>query len=66
VKSVLKYLCGIRFAHIMEGLEWQHSDNPLIQATISSLKKRYPTSSVLQKVPLSLSLILQLCKGMKG
>lgn len=66
VKSVLKYLCGIRFAHIMEGLEWRHSDNPLIQTTISSLKKRYPTSSVLQKVPLSLSLILQLCKGMKG
>jgi len=47
-------------------LEWKHSDNPLIQTTISSLKKIYPTSSVLQKVPLSLSLILQLCRGMKG
>ena len=66
VKSVMKYVCGIRLTHIMEGLEWRHSENPLIHATISSLKKRYPTSSVLQKVPLSLSLILQLCKGMSG
>ena len=66
VKSVVKYLCGIRFAHIMEGLEWRLSDNPLIQTTISSLMKRYPSSRALQKVPLSLSLILQLCRGMKG
>ena len=66
VKSVVKYLCGIRFAHIMEGLEWRLSDNPLIQTTISSLMKRYPSSRALQKVPLSLSLILQLCSGMKG
>ena len=54
VKSVVKYLCGIRFAHIMEGLEWRLSDNPLIQTTISSLMKRYPSSRALQKVPLSL------------
>ena len=66
VKSVLKYVCGIRFAHIMAGLQWTLSDNPLIQATITSLKKSYPTSSVLQKVPLSLDLIATLCKGMNG
>ena len=66
VKSVLKYVCGIRFAHIMAGLKWDLSDNPLIQATITSLKKSYPTSSILQKVPLSLDLILSLCKGMNG
>ena len=66
VKSVLKYVCGIRFAHIMAGLQWNLSDNPLIQATITSLKKSYPTSSILQKVPLSLDLILSLCKGMNG
>ena len=63
---VLKYVCGIRFAHIMAGLQWNLSDNPLIQATITSLKKSYPTSSILQKVPLSLELILSLCKGMNG
>jgi hypothetical protein len=38
VKSVLKYVCGIRFAHIMAGLQWSLSDNPLTQATITSLK----------------------------
>ena len=66
VKSVVKYVCGIRFAHIMEGLEWRLSDNPLIQSTIASLKKRYPVSSAMQKVPLSLSLLLKLCQGMRG
>jgi hypothetical protein len=66
VKSVMKYLCGIRFAHIMQGLEWKLSDNPLIQATITSLKKCHPTSSIMQKVPLSLDLLLTLCKSMRG
>jgi hypothetical protein len=66
VKSVMKYMCGIRFAHIMQGLEWKLSDNPLIQATITSLKKHHPSTSVMQKVPLSLDLILKLCKGMQG
>ena len=60
VKSVLKYVSGIRFAHIMQGLEWKLSEHPLIQATIASLKKSNPTSSILQKVPLSLELILKL------
>jgi hypothetical protein len=50
----------------MQGMEWNLSDNPLIQSTIKSLKKCYPTSSVMQKVPLSLELLLKLCHGMKG
>ena len=66
VKSVVKYVCGIRFAHIMEGLAWNLSDNPLLQTTIASLKKSYPVSSTMQKVPLSLSLLLQFCQGMRG
>ena len=66
VKSVLKYVCGIRFAHIMQGLEWKLSEHPLIQATIASLKKSNPTSSIMQKVPLSLELILKLCRGIQG
>ena len=66
VKSVVKYVCGIRFAHIMEGLEWKLSDNPLLQTTIAGLKKLYPVSSVMQKVPLSLSLLLNFCQGMHG
>ena len=66
VKSVMKYVSGIRFAHIMEGIEWRLSEHPLIQTTISSLRKNYPTSSIMQKVPLSLSLILELCSGMHG
>jgi len=66
VKSVVKYTCGIRLAHIMEGLPWTLSDHPLIQQTLSSLKKAYPVSNVMQKVPLSLDLLLQLCHGMRG
>ena len=57
VKSVIKYVCGIRFAHILEGLEWSLSSDPLVTLTISSLKKKYPTSDVLQKIPLSLTLL---------
>ena len=66
VKSVIKYVCGIRFAHILEGLEWNLSSDPLVTLTISSLKKKYPTSDILQKIPLSLSMLLQLCSHLKG
>ena len=57
VKSVEKYVCGIRFAHIMEGHDWKLSDHPLIQKTLAGLKKQYPSSNTLQKVPLSLPLV---------
>jgi hypothetical protein len=66
VKSVIKYVCGIRFAHILEGLEWSLSSDPLVTLTISSLKKKYPTSDILQKVPLSLSILLQMCHHLAG
>ena len=66
VKSVIKYVCGIRFAHILEGLEWNLSSDPLVTLTISSLKKKYPTSDILQKVPLSLSMLLQMCHHLAG
>ena len=66
VKSVIKYTCGIRYAHVLEGFEWKLNDHPLVKTTIKSLKKKYPTSSVLQKVPLSLSLLLRMCQGMDG
>lgn len=66
VKSVVKYVCGIRFAHIMEGHDWKLSDHPLIQKTLAGLKKQYPSSNTLQKVPLSLPLLLNLCRGMSG
>jgi len=66
VKSVVKYICGIRFAHIMEGLEWNLTAHPLVKIAITSLKKKYPTSNVLQKIPLSLSMLLQMCQCMPG
>ena len=66
VKSVIKYICGIRFAHILEGLEWNLSSDPLVTLTISSLKKKYPTSNVLQKIPLSLTILLQMCHHLVG
>jgi hypothetical protein len=50
----------------MAGLDWKLSDNALVQATITSLKKSHPTSNILQKVPLSLELILKLCESMVG
>jgi hypothetical protein len=66
VRSVIKYMCGIRFAHILEGFPWTLTDNPLVQTAIKSLKKRYPTSNILQKVPLSLPMLIQMCKCMSG
>ena len=64
VRSVIKYASGVRSAHILAGLPWTLSDNPIVQATISALKKQYPASNVLQKVPLSLSMLLQMCEAM--
>ena len=66
VKSVIKYVCDIRFAHILQGLDWTLSTNPLVNLTISSLKKKYPTSNILQKIPLSLSMLLLMCQHLKG
>jgi hypothetical protein len=66
VKSVVKYMCGVRFAHIMEGHDWKLSNHPLVQKTLSGLKKQYPSSNTLQKVPLSLPLLLSLCRSMSG
>jgi hypothetical protein len=48
------------------GFEWTLSGNPLVQLTIKSLKKKYPTSNILQKVPLSLTMLLQMCESMDG
>ena len=66
VKSVIKYVCGIRFAHILEGHEWVLSTHPLVKMTITSLRKKYPTSSILQKIPLSLSMLMAMCQRMHG
>jgi hypothetical protein len=66
VKSVIKYICGIRFAHIMGGVEWTLTAHPLVKIAITSLKKKYPSSNILQKIPLSLSMLLQMCQCMHG
>ena len=66
VKSVIKYTCGIRFAHILEGYEWSLSTHPLVQQAVRALKMRYPTSSIMQKVPLSLRMLIQMCECMHG
>jgi hypothetical protein len=65
-KSLQKYVCGIRFVHLTNGLEWTLSKNPMVLATLRGLAKKYPSSSVLQKVPLTFNLISDLCKGIKG
>lgn len=65
-RTVEKYVCGIRFAHIMEGLEWTLSTNPLVKSTMTALRKRNPVSSALQKVPLSLPLLMQMCSVMNS
>jgi hypothetical protein len=64
VRSVIKYMCGIRFAHILEGYEWTLTNHALVQTAIKSLKKRYPTSNIMQKVPLSLDMLMKMCKCM--
>ena len=66
VKSVVKYICGIRYVHTLEGFEWSLSNHPLIQRAIKSLKMRYPTTSVMQKIPLSLHMLIQMCQSMHG
>ena len=66
VKSVVKYVCGIRYVHTLEGFEWSLSNHPFIQRAITSLKMRYPTTSIMQKIPLSLHMLIQMCQGMRG
>ena len=66
VKSVVKYTCGVRLAHILEGFEWTLTSHPLVQVALKSLKKKYPTSNTLQKIPLSLMMLIQMCSCMRG
>jgi hypothetical protein len=37
VDSVIKYVCGIRFAHILEGLQWILSSDSLVTLTSRDL-----------------------------
>ena len=37
VKSVIKYVCGIRFAHILDGMQWILSSDPLVTLTSRDL-----------------------------
>ena len=48
---MIKYICGIRPALILEGYEWSPSTHPLIQTAIRRLKMRYSTASITQKCP---------------
>jgi hypothetical protein len=50
----------------MGGVEWTLTAHPLVKIAITSLKKKYPSSNILQKIPLSLSMLLQMCQCMHG
>ena len=66
-KTVLKYICGIRHAHLTNGFEWPHSQGPLLRMTITALRKFWPVDDdKLHKVPLSLDMLLSLCAVMPG
>jgi len=55
-KSLMKYICGVRFV----------PRHPLVLMCLSALRKRYPSQNILQKVPLSLGILLAMCRRMPG
>lgn len=65
-KSLMKYICGVRFVHLQSGLEWSLTRHPLVLMCLSALRKRYPSQNILQKVPLSLGILLAMCRRMPG
>jgi len=62
----MKYICGIRNAHLTSGFDWPFTVNPLLKMTLSALRKKWPDDDTLHKVPLSLDILLALCRSMAG
>lgn len=65
-KSVAKYISGIRWAHLMNGLQWTLSGHPLVRATMRALQRKFPASNKLHKFPMSVTVLLKLCRLLRG
>lgn len=65
--SCVKYLAGLRWAHLCHGLDWSLSSHPLVKQVLSALNKRYPQlcTSVL-KAPITYELLVKLASSMGG
>ena len=64
--SVRKYLSAIRFAHLTSGYSWDFSENPQLAMVLTAIEKEFPESGRLLKVPMSISLLSQLCEHIPG
>ena len=65
-KSIMKYISGVRHAHLMAGVGWPLSKDPLVLSTLRALRRKFPESDKLQKAPMSLSILLKVCRSLPG
>jgi hypothetical protein len=65
-KSLSKYVCGVRHAHILHLGQWHLSNDSLVSLTLRAAGTRAPSSNKLRKSPLSLDTILRCCHVMPG
>jgi hypothetical protein len=65
-QSLNMYLSGIRHAHENECGTWRLEGNELIRRTIRYVKRRYPSATVMSKLPISLGLLRRLLPHLEG
>jgi hypothetical protein len=65
-KTISKYISGIRYTHLTHGLNWPFTNSPILRMTMRALRKRWPDTDVMHKVPLTLDLLLAICRAMPG
>jgi hypothetical protein len=64
--SLGMYLAGIRYAHENEYGPWLLEGNELIRRTKRYVKRKFPSTLVQQKLPISLTLLRQLLPQLQG
>ncbi len=66
LKSIKKYLSGIRFFHIVNGFAWTMSEDPVLHMAKRALARHFPEVPQRLKVPISVGLLWRMCLLIPG
>ena len=64
--SLKMYMAGVRHASELEGLRWQLDGDTRVRSTLRWVRRRYPTSTVRNKIAISTSVLQIILPRLKG
>jgi hypothetical protein len=65
-QSLKMYLAGVRYSHELEYGPWRLEGNDLVRRTIRYVKRKFPSTNDISKLPVSLSLLRRLLAFLPG